>query len=107
MTRLELIKEIHDLTKNKKKREIPHIKNKLIAKEFEDFEKSFFDEWNKPENKIKRISKKHYIKELLKLQMELVTMHEYVKLNGVRVIVLFEGRDAAGKGGVIKPLRGH
>jgi polyphosphate kinase len=42
-----------------------------------------------------------YEKELAKLQLELVKMHEWVKAKKLKVIVLFEGRDAAGKGGVI------
>ncbi|MDJ0950261.1 MAG: polyphosphate kinase 2 [Alphaproteobacteria bacterium] len=43
-------------------------------------------------------------KELLKLQTELVRLQEWVKHKGLRVIVVFEGRDAAGKGGVIKRI---
>ncbi len=42
-----------------------------------------------------------YEKELVRLQLELVKMHEWVKAKKLKVIVLFEGRDAAGKGGVI------
>ena len=53
------------------------------------------------------ISKKRYETELLKLQRELVTMHEYVHHMGLKVVVLFEGRDAAGKGGVIKRITEH
>ena len=43
-------------------------------------------------------------KELLKLQRELVIMQEYVKAQGLKIVVIFEGRDAAGKGGVIKRI---
>src|SRR5271167_1909866 len=43
-------------------------------------------------------------KELRKLQRELVIMQEYVKAKGLKVAVIFEGRDAAGKGGVIKRI---
>jgi polyphosphate kinase 2 len=42
-----------------------------------------------------------YEKELARLQLELVKMHEWIKAKKLKVIVLFEGRDAAGKGGVI------
>ena len=52
----------------------------------------------------KRLDKRFYFKELEKLQEELVKMHEWVKEEGLRVIVVFEGRDAAGKGGVIKRI---
>ncbi len=47
---------------------------------------------------------KSYLKELRKLQVELVQLQEWVKNAGLRVVVLFEGRDAAGKGGVIKRI---
>jgi len=50
------------------------------------------------------MDKKSYYKELEKLQLELVKMHEWVKAHDLRVVVLFEGRDAAGKGGVIKRI---
>ena len=45
-----------------------------------------------------------YIEELTHLQFELIKLQEWVRLNGLRVVVLFEGRDAAGKGGVIKRI---
>jgi len=48
------------------------------------------------------MSKKHYEKELAKLQLELVKMQYWVKATGARILILFEGRDAAGKGGTIK-----
>lgn len=49
-------------------------------------------------------SMKAYEAELLKLQVELVKLQEWIKYKGLKVIVLFEGRDAAGKGGVIKRI---
>lgn len=52
----------------------------------------------------KTISKKVYEKELNKLQIELVKLQEWIKRKGLRVIVVFEGRDAAGKGGTIKRI---
>ena len=52
--------------------------------------------------KTKKISKKEYEKELAKLQVELVKLQRWVKHKGLKIIVLFEGRDAAGKGGAIK-----
>jgi polyphosphate kinase 2 len=51
-----------------------------------------------------RLDKKFYFKELERLQLELVKMHEWVKQENLRVVALFEGRDAAGKGGVIKRI---
>ncbi len=52
----------------------------------------------------KRLKRKRYEKELQKLHIELVKLQEWVKSKGLRVVVLFEGRDAAGKGGVIKRI---
>jgi len=49
-----------------------------------------------------RLPKKLYEQELLRLQGELVTLQEWVRAEGKRLVVIFEGRDAAGKGGTIK-----
>ncbi|SEI01026.1 polyphosphate kinase 2 [Tardiphaga sp. OK245] len=51
-----------------------------------------------------RLKRKDYEKELGKLQVELCHLQEWVKVKSLKVIVLFEGRDAAGKGGAIKAL---
>ena len=48
--------------------------------------------------------RKFYESELAKLQVELVKLQEWVRHQGMRVVVIFEGRDAAGKGGVIKRI---
>lgn len=53
---------------------------------------------------LKQLKKKFYFSELKKLQLELVKMHEWVRAKDLRVVVIFEGRDAAGKGGVIKRI---
>ena len=52
----------------------------------------------------KKLKRKRFDSELLRLQRELVIMQEYVRSNGLKVVVIFEGRDAAGKGGVIKRI---
>jgi polyphosphate kinase 2 len=54
---------------------------------------------NKP-----KLKRKEYTKELLKLQTELCLLQEWVKHTGEKIIVVFEGRDAAGKGGTIRAL---
>jgi polyphosphate kinase 2 len=54
---------------------------------------------------VKRVPKKLYEAELERLQIELVEMQQWVKDTGARVLVIFEGRDAAGKGGAIKRIR--
>jgi polyphosphate kinase len=51
-----------------------------------------------------KMPRKRFEQELLKLQRELVIMQEYVRATGGKVVVIFEGRDAAGKGGVIKRI---
>jgi len=50
------------------------------------------------------LKKKEYEKELRRLQIELVKLQEWVKEKGLKVVAIFEGRDAAGKGGVIKRI---
>src|SRR6185503_5220986 len=52
----------------------------------------------------KKMKAKKYEKELRKLQGELCKLQEWVKFKGLRVIIIFEGRDAAGKGGTIKAI---
>ena len=51
-----------------------------------------------------KMKRKDYEKELRKLQVELCHLQEWVKVQKLKVIILFEGRDAAGKGGTIKAL---
>ncbi|HET9006612.1 MAG TPA: polyphosphate kinase 2 [Actinomycetes bacterium] len=50
------------------------------------------------------MKKKPYEEELARLQLELIKLQEWVKHAGLRVVVIFEGRDAAGKGGTIKRI---
>ena len=51
-----------------------------------------------------KLKRKDYEKELRKLQVELCRLQDWVKYKGLRVIIVFEGRDTAGKGGTIKAL---
>ena len=51
-----------------------------------------------------KLPRGEFEKELQHLQRELVIMQEYVKAKGLKIVVIFEGRDAAGKGGVIKRI---
>lgn len=51
-----------------------------------------------------KLSKKMYENELRRLQIELVKLQEWIKHEGLKVVVIFEGRDAAGKGGTIKRI---
>ena len=52
----------------------------------------------------KRLSKSFYETELQKLYVELVKLQEWIRHHGLHVVVVFEGRDAAGKGGTIKRI---
>ncbi len=52
------------------------------------------------------IKAKKYKKEIRELNVELIKLQEWVKFKQLKVVVLFEGRDAAGKGGVIKRIAG-
>lgn len=57
--------------------------------------------------KPRKIKNSVYEKELYRLQVEMVKLQEWIKETGERVVVIFEGRDAAGKGGVIKRIMQH
>ncbi|MEU6083617.1 polyphosphate kinase 2 [Streptomyces sp. NPDC047108] len=60
-----------------------------------------------PDGRAPRVPKALYEKELLRLQTEMVRLQEWVRAEGARLVVVFEGRDAAGKGGTIKRLAEH
>jgi polyphosphate kinase 2 len=54
--------------------------------------------------KAEKLSGKQYVKELRKLQTELCYLQDWVKATGQKIVLVFEGRDAAGKGGLIRAL---
>ena len=85
--------------------------NKDNKKQSKTLEESALIQTESPKQKNKKASdkppaleKKFYEKELRRLQIELVKLQEWVKNNGLKVVVIFEGRDTAGKGGVIKRI---
>jgi len=53
---------------------------------------------------VRTLSNKAYLRELSTLQIELVKLQEWIRHTGMKVVVVFEGRDAAGKGGAIKTV---
>jgi polyphosphate kinase 2 len=57
-----------------------------------------------PESEAERLARKNYFRELFRLQSELVKLQDWVVHSRHKVVILFEGRDAAGKGGVIKRI---
>lgn len=59
---------------------------------------------NGPSDELQGLKKKFYEKELTRLQFELVKLQYWIQHKGLRVVILFEGRDAAGKGGVIQRI---
>ncbi len=100
-------------------------KDKEIAKQFELVYESILDdseeEWeiSEEEDNVDSIDKLYfrghsniykdgkrvsYLKELIKLQVQLIKMQDWIKATGYKLVVIFEGRDAAGKGGVIKRI---
>ena len=66
------------------------------------------DEWGHPVLPMpEKIRRKEYERRLLLLQIELVKMQTWARTSGERVLLLFEGRDTAGKGGTIQRMREH
>ena len=59
---------------------------------------------DKNDEKSGKLKTKRYEKELRKLQAELCILQEWVKQTGAKVMVIFEGRDGAGKGGTIRAI---
>ncbi len=82
-----------DKKKKKDKNQIEELNNELATEQ-----ENVKDDVEKKE----KMSKKKYEKELSKLSIELVKLQEWIKAKGLKVVVVFEGRDAAGKGGAIK-----
>ncbi len=79
-------------------------KSKKIVVEEQEQEKGHEPEDMVNNHKKPKLETKFYEKELGKLQVELVKLQEWVKDQGLKVVIIFEGRDAAGKGGVIKRI---
>ena len=76
----------------------------VLLPEFGDKNVTKNKDTKKSGKKESRISNKEYEKELANLQIELVKLQEWIKEKGLKVVCIFEGRDAAGKGGVIKRI---
>jgi polyphosphate kinase 2 len=67
-----------------------------------NLEKAGAAKHNDAGGRAKKLKKGFYEKELARLHIELVKLQEWIKAEGLKVVVIFEGRDAAGKGGTIK-----
>ena len=94
-----------DEKKAKKKSKSKHSKAKQAkqAKQDQNLGQLAIDHISEAEGSSK-LPKKFYEKELARLQVELVKMQYWVKHTGHRIVIIFEGRDAAGKGGTIKRI---
>jgi polyphosphate kinase 2 len=93
----ELIKRVHQ--------DLIDDYDEELEMEREDWEHVTPDSPARPvEKDSTREARNHYFKELFRMQGELVKMHDWIVASGHRLVILFEGRDAAGKGGAIKRI---
>src|SRR5262249_51386869 len=74
------------------------------ARQREGAKKMKADKKKKDKGAREKLSRKDYDKQLKKLHVELVKLQEWVKHKGLKVCIVFEGRDGAGKGGTIKAI---
>ena len=85
--------------KEKQKLEASQVENPIVSGEEASAGTGAVAEGPRP-----KMSRKEFDKEMVKLQVELVRLQEWVKVSGAKICVVFEGRDTAGKGGVIKRI---
>jgi len=84
--------------KDEKAEKVEEVENLETTEQSDDLE-------NDPKpKKLKKLSTAVYEREIEKLQIELVKLQGWIKETGLKVVVIFEGRDAAGKGGTIKRI---
>lgn len=95
--------EAAELSAEKAERE--RIRDEILDDLDEEYELAL-EEGDAPEGETaeERAFRHRYFRELVRLQLELVKLQDWVKETGYRMVVLFEGRDSAGKGGVIKRI---
>ena len=88
---------------------VKNAKAKIRASsESSNYEDELVKDWEKAEFPYKhRMGNKRYEKEKLPLQVELLKLQKWVKETGKKIIIIFEGRDAAGKGGTIRTFMEH
>jgi len=79
------------------------IRREMVDNLDEEFELEVDDRAH-PQTEEERADRRRYFRNLFALQAELVKLQDWVQLNGCKLVVLFEGRDAAGKGGAIKRI---
>jgi len=96
------MKDKHKEKKKDKEHDHEHHEDKHHDKEHH--EGKHHDKEHHEGKESKKMSNAHYEEEMGKLQIELIKLQEWIKLKKLKVVVLFEGRDAAGKGGTIKRI---
>lgn len=88
--------------------DLERIQDELIDSLDEEFEAELEDSFEESQRAVSyhagQIPRKVYFRELLRLQRELIKLQDWVVASNAKVAILFEGRDAAGKGGVIKRI---
>jgi polyphosphate kinase 2 len=87
-------------------KKIAELKEKNKKDKIKDYDEISKENDNKVQVWVKK-SAIEYEKKLKKLQIELLKLQKYVKESGLRILIIFEGRDAAGKGGTIKTMTEH
>ncbi len=95
------------MSKEKRKRQEQSVKRGEVGRDVAEFAAKE-ESWKlgaTSDTKADHHEKKHkYVDELVRLQFELIKLQDWVQKEGLKVVVIFEGRDAAGKGGVIKRI---
>src|SRR5579859_2210591 len=95
------------MSKEKRKRQEQSVKRGEVGRDVAEFAAKE-ESWKlgaTSDTKADHHEKKHkYVDELVRLQFELIKLQDWVQKKGLKVVVIFEGRDAAGKGGVIKRI---
>ena len=89
---------------NKERDKSDQAKHSMVSDSVGLEKESYIEIKNKASSKNILVDKKVYSDELRRLQIELIKLQEWIRFKGLKVVVIFEGRDAAGKGGVIKRI---
>ncbi len=111
----KLTKHLDDLIKDASADDLEHLHTLLVkhslanvAATGDDTDDELVDNWRESQYPYKnRMSRKTYEKQKYNLQVELLKLQRWVTETGQRVVIIFEGRDAAGKGGTIKRFMEH
>jgi len=102
VTRMD--KEVYDDTlRRKMHQDLIDTHDEELENEIDDYLRDFRFDGREMSDK-ERLDRRTYFQELVRLQRELIKLQDWVMANGERIVVIFEGRDSAGKGGAIKRI---